>query len=131
LKQYVETRTLIGNILLVLHVSHLSSPCRALSIASGISERKISLVTAGEPRHKVSNKLITVEILELALDSGVAGIFPGVLENDPPGGIPPAFLSLLNNSSTSWCFASGAGSTPRRVNLSARDAKQRIAPSDT
>lgn len=44
---------------------------------------------------------------------------------------PAAFESLANSSFTRPCSAKGAGSTPRRVNLSDSDAKHRRAPSET
>lgn len=56
---------------------------------------------------------------------------PGLQAEEGPETIPPAAAIRDNNSSVSPCCASGAGSTPRRVNLSASDAKQRRAPSET
>ena len=111
---------------------YLSSPCRALSIASGSSERSNSCVTPGEPRQSVDSRLMTVEMLGLLLVSGVAVMPPGVDVTDVPRfDDEPAHDSRCRRSSTRPCRASGAGSMPRRVKRSASDAKHRSAPSAT
>lgn len=56
---------------------------------------------------------------------------PGLHAEDGPEIVPPAAAMRDSSSSVSPCLASGAGSTPRRVNRSANEAKHRKAPSDT
>lgn len=69
--------------------------------------------------------MVDTDVL-LLLESGVAPLLPDFSPAEAA-----ALASLSNNSLLSPCSAKGAGSTPRRVNRSARDAKQRRAPSDT
>lgn len=69
--------------------------------------------------------MVDTDVL-LLLESGVAPLFPVFSLAEAA-----ALASLSSNSLLSPCSAKGAGSTPRRVNRSARDAKQRRAPSDT
>ncbi len=88
-------------------------------------------MTPGDPRHNVDNRLITVEMLGLLLVSGVAVNVPGVPDKELPGAGAPAWARRDNRSSTKPCLARGAGSTPRRVNRSAKDAKHLRAPSAT
>lgn len=110
---------------------YLSSPLNPLSIASGSSDLRRSCVMDGDPRHRVDRRLITVEILGLDLLSGVMLTLPGVLDTDTLGPTSPTFSNRFNSSSTSPLWDKGAGSIPLRVNRSARDAKQRNAPSAT
>ena len=110
---------------------YLSSPCRALSMASGSSERSNSCVTPGEPRHSVESRLMTVEMLGLLFVSGVAVMLPGVDVIEVPTFEDPAQDKRCKRSSTRPCWARGAGSMPRRVKRSANDAKHRRAPSAT
>lgn len=56
---------------------------------------------------------------------------PGLQAEDGPEAVPPAAAMRDNNSSVNPCLANGAGSTPRRVNLSANEAKHLKAPSET
>jgi len=56
---------------------------------------------------------------------------PGLQAEDGPVAVPPAAAMRDNNSSVNPCLANGAGSTPRRVNLSANEAKHLRAPSET
>lgn len=56
---------------------------------------------------------------------------PGLQEEAGPDTVPPAAAMRDSSSSVKPCLAKGAGSTPRRVNRSASEAKQRKAPSDT
>lgn len=56
---------------------------------------------------------------------------PGLHAEDGPEAVPPAAAIRDNSSSVSPCLANGAGSTPRRVNLSASEAKHLSAPSET
>lgn len=56
---------------------------------------------------------------------------PGLHAEEGPDIVPPAAAIRDRSSSVSPCCANGAGSTPRLVNLSANDAKQRRAPSET
>lgn len=77
---------------------------------------------------------MTVETLAFPLASGVVPAAPRGVAPWAAVGVAddsPQLDNLSNNSSVSPCLASGAGSTPLRVNLSARDAKHRRAPSDT
>lgn len=115
----------------VPHNLHLSSPCKALSMASGSSERSNSCVTPGEPRHSVDRRLMTVEMLGLLFVSGVAVILLGVNVIDEPTLDEPAQDKRCSRSSMRPCCARGAGSMPRRVKRSANDAKHRSAPSAT
>lgn len=89
----------------------------------------------GEPLQSVDSRLMMVETDADDLVSGVAvtlAFRPGA-----PGPVdvlrfgPAAFDSRVRSSVTRPCSARGAGSTPRRVNRSAREAKQRRAPSAT
>ena len=113
-------------------LAYLSSPCRALSIASGSSDRSSSCVTPGEPRHSVDSRLMTVEMLGLLFVSGVAVMLLGVDVTEVPRfDDDPAHDNRWRRSSTRPCCASGAGSMPRRVNRSASDAKHRSAPTAT
>ena len=78
---------------------------------------------------------MTVEMLGLLLASGVApaaplGVLPWVVAVVKEAGCPQ-FARRSSSSSVSPCLAKGAGSTPRLVKRSARDAKQRRAPSAT
>ena len=110
--------------------SDLSSPRSPLSMASGKSDRSRSCVIVGDPRQSVDRRLITVEILGLDLASWML-TFPGVLAVETLGPNSPACWSRCSNSSIRPCWARGAGSTPRRVKRSAREAKHRRAPSAT
>ena len=84
-------------------------------------------VTLGDPRHSVDNRLTIVDTdVLLLLESGVAPLLPVFSPAEAA-----ALANLSNNSLLSPCSAKGAGSTPRRVKRSARDAKHRRAPSDT
>lgn len=85
----------------------------------------------GEPRQSVDSRLITVDMLELLLDSGVTAIFPAVLDRALPVADAPANASLRSSSSVRPFFDRATGSIPRRINRSAREAKQRRAPSAT
>ena len=114
-----------------LQSSYLSSPLRALSIASGSFDLSRSCVTPGDPRHRVESRLITVLILGLLLVSGVADMDPGVDSMEEPRFRPPANDSLCNRSFTRPCWARGAGSTPFLVKRSASEAKHLRAPSAT
>ena len=86
----------------------------------------LTWVTLGDPRHNVDNKLTIVDTEVLFFESGVA---------PPPPlfspGTTAAFANRSSNSLVRPCSAKGAGSTARRVKRSARDAKQRKAPSET
>lgn len=93
-------------------------------------------MTSGEPLHRVESRLTMVETWLLSLESGAGGAAPvdtrpGLQEEGGPDTVPPAAAMRHSSSSVRPCLAKGAGSTPRRVNLSANDAKQRNAPSDT
>lgn len=95
----------------------------------------------GDPRHKVDNKLIIVETLAVFFPS--LGVFPADETPVAPAvvldvlvavaftEVPKELDILANKSLSNPCSANGAGSTPRRVNRSERDAKQRNAPSAT
>ena len=84
-------------------------------------------VTLGDPRQSVERRLTIVETdVLLLLASGVAPLVPLFSPAEAA-----ALASLSNNSLLRPCSAKGAGSTPRRVNLSARDAKHLKAPSET
>ena len=109
-------------------VTYLSSPFNPLSIASGRSDLSKSCVMMGEPRHSVDRRLMTVDILVLAL---LSEALPGVLAVEMLGPGSPACWSRWSSSSINPCSAKGAGSTPRRVKRSAREAKHLRAPSDT
>lgn len=88
---------------------------------------KHTWVTLGDPRHSVDNRLTIVDTdVLLLLESGVAPLPPVFSPADAA-----ALANLSNNSPLSPCSANGAGSTPRRVKRSAREAKHRRAPSDT
>lgn len=72
----------------------------------------------------------------LSFESGPDGaapveVRPGLQEEAGPDTVPPAAAMRDSSSSVRPCLAKGAGSTPRRVNLSANEAKQRRAPSET
>ena len=91
-------------------------------------------MTPGDPLHSVDNKLITVDILGFPLESGVvpADAATEVLAPDARAAAGmPQWASLSSSSVVRPCLASGAGSTPRLVKRSAREAKQRKAPSAT
>jgi hypothetical protein len=120
-----------------------------------------TFVTLGEPRHKEESRLIVVDMEAAVLDSAELGVPPmsdraveEAGEEDRKlefGVIPdvaararstgataaatrlptPASFILHNSSSTSPFSANGAGSIPRRVKRSARDAKHLSAPSAT
>ena len=111
--------------------TNLSSPLRPLSTASGRSDLKRSWVIAGEPRHRVDNKLITVEMLGFDLASGAMEDVPGVDDADTLWLASPTQCSRCSSSRIRPCLASGAGSIPRRVYRSAREAKHLSAPSAT
>ena len=114
-----------------MYINYLSSPCRAFSMASGRSDLNRSCVMPGDPRQRVDKRLITVEILGLLFVSGVADSDPGVEDMELPGAGAPAVDRRWRRSVTRPCRARGAGSMPRRVKRSAREAKQRRAPSAT
>jgi len=82
----------------------------------------------------VDKRLIMVDT-EDGDDEALAGSGGGATVGAVLGVPGTAVLAALDNrersSSTRPFSASGAGSTPRRVNLSERDAKQRKAPSAT
>lgn len=93
-------------------------------------------MTTGEPRQSVDSRLTMVDTWLLSLESGADGVAPvegrpGLQAEDEPDTEPPAAAMRDSSSSVSPCLARGAGSTPRRVNRSANEAKQRRAPSDT
>lgn len=93
-------------------------------------------VTSGEPRHRVDSRLTIVDTWLLSLESEAEGappvdVLPGLQLEEEPAPEPPAAAMRDRSSSLRPCLASGAGSTPRRVKRSARDAKQRRAPSET
>ena len=93
-------------------------------------------VTSGEPLHSVDRRLTMVDTWLLSLESGAEGtapveVRPGLQDEAGPDAVPPAAAMRDSSSSVRPCLAKGAGSTPRRVNLSANEAKQRRAPSDT
>lgn len=70
--------------------------------------------------------------LESAVAEGAPALLrPGLHADDGPDTVPPAAAIRDNSSSVNPCLANGAGSTPRRVNRSASDAKHRRAPSET
>lgn len=101
-----------------------------------VSLLKHTCVTTGDPRHSVDSRLTIVETWLLILESPeVEGPplvpRPGLHAEEGPETVPPAAAIRDSSSSVSPCCANGAGSTPRRVNRSAREAKQRSAPSDT
>ena len=95
----------------------------------------LTCVTLGEPLHSVDKRLITVEMFGLLLASGVApavplGVLGWVVAVVKEAGCPQ-LARRSRSSSVRPCLARGAGSTPRLVKRSARDAKQRRAPSAT
>lgn len=97
---------------------------------------KLTCVTSGEPLHKVDSRLTIVDTWLLSLESGADGappvdVLPGLQVEEGPATKPPAAAIRDRSSSLRPCLASGAGSTPRRVKRSAREAKQRKAPSET
>lgn len=65
------------------------------------------------------------------MDGAPVLLRPGLQADDGPDTVPPAAAMRDNNSSVNPCLAKGAGSTPRRVNLSAKEAKHLRAPSET
>ena len=73
--------------------AYLSSPFSPISTASGSSDLRRSCVIAGDPRHNVDNKLITVDILAFDLTSGVMVTLPGVLDIEVLGPGSPACCS--------------------------------------
>lgn len=95
----------------------------------------------GDPRHRVDNKLMMVDTLAVFFPS--FGVFPAEETPEaPPAGLDAVAAAALtavpseldiraNKSLISPCSANGAGSTPRLVKRSERDAKQRNAPSAT
>ena len=85
----------------------------------------------GDPLHNVESRLITVDTLGLDFTSGVTLIFPGVAERDVFAFVSPACCRRCRRTCIRQSCDRGAGSTPRLVNLSANEAKQRSAPSDT
>lgn len=93
-------------------------------------------MTTGEPLQSVESRLTIVDTWLLNLESAaVEGapvvLRPGLQADDGPDTVPPAAAMRDNSSSVNPCFANGAGSTPRRVNRSASEAKHRRAPSET
>lgn len=93
-------------------------------------------MTSGDPRHRVDSRLTMVDTWLLSLESAAEGVAPvggrpGLQEEVEPDTVPPAAAMRDSSSSVSPCLAKGAGSTPRRVKRSAKEAKQRNAPSDT
>lgn len=87
----------------------------------------LTYVILGDPLNNVDNKLIVVDMLDDVLTS----VAPGdedVLFTEL-GNV--TLLSFTNNLFTRPWAANGAGSIPRRVNLSASEAKHLKAPSDT
>lgn len=93
-------------------------------------------MTRGEPLQSVERRLTIVDTWLLNLESAVVEgapvvLRPGLHAEDGPDTAPPAAAIRDNSSSVNPCLAKGAGSTPRRVNRSASDAKQRRAPSET
>lgn len=98
--------------------------------------RRPTCVTSGEPLHSVDSRLTMVDTWLLNLESGAEGaapveVRPGLQAEEGPDTVPPAAAMRDSSSTVRPCLAKGAGSTPRRVNLSANEAKQRSAPSDT
>lgn len=96
----------------------------------------LTCVTSGEPLQSVDRRLTMVDTWLLSLESAADGaapleVLPGLQVEEGPDAVPPAAAIRDSSSSVSPCLARGAGSTPRRVNLSASEAKQRSAPSDT
>lgn len=101
----------------------------------------LTWVIDGEPRHKVDKRLIIVETLAVFFPS--LGVFPADETPEAPAVVLEAVVAavlpevpneldiLANKSLSSPCSAKGAGSTPRRVKRSDREAKQRNAPSAT
>lgn len=93
-------------------------------------------MTTGDPRQSVDSRLTMVDTWLLSLESEADGVAPvegrpGLQAEEEPDTEPPAAAMRESSSSVSPCLARGAGSTPRRVNRSANEAKQRRAPSDT
>lgn len=93
-------------------------------------------MTSGEPLQSVERRLTIVDTWLLNLESADVEGAPVVLRlglqaEDGPDTVPPAAAIRDKSSSVNPCLANGAGSTPRRVNRSASDAKQRRAPSET
>lgn len=93
-------------------------------------------MTTGEPLQSVESRLTIVDTWLLNLESAAvegapAVLRPGLQAEDGPDTVPPAAAMRDNSSSVKPCLAKGAGSTPRRVNRSASDAKHRRAPSET
>lgn len=84
-----------------------------------------------EPRQSVDNRLITVDMLGLLFDSAGTARGPAVLDKELPDPDAPASTSLRKSSSVRPFFDRATGSIPRRIKRSARDAKQRRAPSAT
>lgn len=96
----------------------------------------LTCVTSGEPLQSVDSRLTMVDTWLLSLESAADGaapleVLPGLQVEEGPDPGPPAAAIRDSSSSVSPCLANGAGSTPRRVNRSASEAKQRRAPSDT
>lgn len=86
-----------------------------------------------DPRHSVDSRLMMVDTDDdddAFVVSG-AGVFVLPVAPGVPGAGFAAFDSRDSNSPTRPFSAKGAGSTPRRVNRSDKDAKQRKAPSAT
>lgn len=87
----------------------------------------LTYVILGDPLNNVDNKLIVVDMLDDVLTSVVPGE-EDVLFTEL-GSV--TLFSFTSNLFTSPWAAKGAGSIPRRVNLSANEAKHLKAPSDT
>lgn len=81
----------------------------------------------GDPLNSVDKRLIVVDMLDDVLTS-VDPEDDDVLFTEL---FKVTLFSFTNNLFTRPCSANGAGSIPRRVNLSAKDAKHLKAPSDT
>lgn len=86
-------------------------------------------MTVGEPRHNIDNTLTIIETFpELLRDSVMLALrFVDVFKLQANAEL----TSFFNSSSVKPCLARGAGSTPRRVNRSAKQAKHLSATSAT
>ena len=89
----------------------------------------LTFVTVGDPRHNIDKTLTMIETFpELLRDSVILALrLFDVFRLHANAEL----TSFFSNSSVNPCFAKGAGSTPRRVNLSARQAKHFSATSAT
>lgn len=87
----------------------------------------LTYVILGDPLNNVDNRLIVVDMLDDVLTS-VAPDDDDALFTEF---VILTLLSFTSNRFTRPWAAKGAGSIPRRVNLSAKDAKHLKAPSDT